>query len=180
MAREGHGAPGMGTEPPRWAQIPVRTHSLRRCLDGPASPRHCCGPRTSRSPGDLELFPTNSLAWVTFRSIWASGARGGTGVSRGMNPWFVLTVTEPMFPASPCKGKPWKSPGKAAPEAPTQLQTWNAPSADGRTRPGRKAEPRRDLLEQIHQGKPPGTPGDRDVPAGTTPRGHTDPGTQEG
>lgn len=93
-----------------------------------------------------------------------------------MNPSMVCANSQsPRLPASPCRG--WKSPGKAAPEAPAQQRTRNILSADGRRRPGGEAEPRRDSLGQIHPaGKPPGTPGDGDVPAGISPTARPDEG----
>lgn len=79
-----------------------------------------------------------------------------------------------MFPTSPWKGR--KSPGKATPEAPTHQQTWNILSADGRERPGGKRS-----LRRFHPaGKPPGTPGDQDVPAGITPAATRIPGLGQG
>lgn len=68
-----------------WPHIPDGIRSLRTHRDGPAGSRHRCGPRASGSPGDPELFPTNSLAWVILdkSGIRGPSAGGGARVPRG-------------------------------------------------------------------------------------------------
>lgn len=177
-AWDGHGAPRMGTEPLGWAQI--RICSLRRCLDVPASPRHCCGPRSSCSPGDPELFPPNSLAWVTLRSVWGPGAGGGTGVSRGMNPWFVLTVTEPNVPGKPLQGKALENPWKSGSRGSHSTANMECSECGWTEEAGRESRAKEGFAGANSPGKTTGNPWDWDEPAGITPRGRADPGTWEG
>lgn len=112
MARDGHGAPGMGTEPPGWARSPVRTHSSGDTWMALPAPDTAAVPEP---PALLEIRNySQQTAWLgsPLDQSGVLGQRWHRGLP-GMNPWFVLTVTEPNVPSEPLQGKalekPWKS-----------------------------------------------------------------------
>lgn len=169
--QDGHGAPGMGTDqnllPQEMPGCPCQPQALLR------SQKLLLSWRSG-------IIPTKQPGLGHFEISLGSWGRSGTGVSRGMNPWFVLTVTEPNVPGKPLQGKALGKPWKSGSRGSHSTANMECSECGWTEEAGRESRAKEGFAGANSPGKTTGNPWDWDEPAGITPRGRADPGTWEG
>lgn len=181
-AWDGHGAPGMATYPTGMATHPGRNPLPQDTPGWPCRLRALLWSQRLRLSRRSGIIPDKQPGLGHFRSnqnLGSFGRRRRRGF-QGVNPWIVLTVRAEC--SQPAPGRD----GKALEKRLQRLQLNSKHGIfrgwmDGRGRAGSGAYGGRDLPEQTDRaGKPPGSAGDWDVPAGIAPAATRIPGLGAG